>query len=98
MLFFILSFLFGAVLGLRFDIRILIPAMLLAWAVTLGSGMAAGHGWGAMALQLALVTVVLQLSYLFGIGLRHGIRALRVPRRQGWPGRVQSQPVRSGLG
>lgn len=78
----ILSSLTGVVLGLRFKVLILVPAMVLVAAVTIGIGIAHGDGLWSLLLETVLTITALQVGYLGGtivhfviVGARH-IRAL----------------------
>ena len=81
----ILSALAGVVLGLRFKVLILVPAMVLIVPVTLGIGISYGDGFWSLLLETILTITALQLGYLGGtiahfviVGIRH-IRALPRP-------------------
>jgi hypothetical protein len=63
----ILAFLSAMGLALRFNVVILVPAMLVGWILTLVGGFITAGPGGSNALQLALVALSLQLGYLAGI-------------------------------
>jgi hypothetical protein len=56
----------GVVLGLRFKVFVLAPAMLLATAVTIASGIMRGHAPSFVALATLGTLVSLQIGYLVG--------------------------------
>jgi hypothetical protein len=77
----ILSTLTGAILGMRFKIFILVPAIVLLAAFALGIGIARGDGLESFLLALALGITALQIGYLGGAVTRFVIAGARVPRR-----------------
>jgi hypothetical protein len=72
--FIILSTLTGAVLGLRFKVLILVPAIVLVAAVTLGVGITHGDGLGSLLLAMLLAITGLQMGYFGGTVTRLVIR------------------------
>ncbi len=62
----IISLLAGALLGLRFKVLILVPAIIFTFISTLGLGI--GHGDGIWSILLAIVFAVtaVQMGYLGG--------------------------------
>lgn len=72
--------LIGAVMGLRFRVLILVPAMGLALPVTVVSGIIQGASLGHVFLAATLAIVGLQVGYLAGIGVRHLLVLARVGR------------------
>jgi hypothetical protein len=85
MLHFLLGLLFGAVLGLRFDVLILLPATLLAWGLTVVAGLATGAPLQAMVLDGVVVTIALQAGYLFGTLFRRALLSLQLRRQRAVP-------------
>jgi hypothetical protein len=76
----IISLLAGMVLGQRFKVLILLPAIGFAVIVAIGAGIAQGdHFWSIVLLAVA-VTVALQIGYLLGTGIRSFIVAGRASR------------------
>ncbi len=67
MLLAILGLLCGLVLGLRFDVLILLPAILLGWFVAMADGLIAGGGAGSIAIGMAVAAIALQAGYLLGV-------------------------------
>jgi len=70
-----ISFLIGVVLGLRFKVFILVPAIGLALAMVAVNG--AGDGTWQLAGTMVLVATFLQLGYLGGVILQFGVCATR---------------------
>ena len=72
----VIGILAGAVLGLRFTVLVLVPAIiagcaLAAFAFTLGDGIVDPlENLSALSLVLVAVVVSLQIGYLCGVGLR----------------------------
>ena len=56
----------GAGLGLRFKVLVLVPAIVVAVVLVAGIGITHGDGGWAVAWQVVLVVVVLQMGYLVG--------------------------------
>jgi hypothetical protein len=67
----ILSLLAGLVLGQRFRVLVLLPAIALALLVAVGDGMARADGIWWTALMAAAAVTALQIGYLIGLGIRH---------------------------
>jgi hypothetical protein len=81
MLLAILGLLCGLVLGLRFDVLILLPAILLGWFVAMADGLIAGGSAGSIAVGMAVAAIALQAGYLFGVAAQWvvGLNGLRQP-------------------
>jgi hypothetical protein len=62
----IVSILVGALLGLRFRVFILVPAITFALALVIGVGVAREAGIWWIALEMVVVATALQLGYLGG--------------------------------
>jgi hypothetical protein len=78
---FFISFLVGAVLGQRFRVFILLPAMSLALICTITAGIARAQDVWSIAMAAVCVTTALQIGYLIGTGIRCLIAADRPARR-----------------
>jgi hypothetical protein len=63
----LLEFLGALVLAFRFNVFILLPAVLLGWMLVLISGITAGNSGASIAFHMVLVAIVLQVGYLAGI-------------------------------
>ncbi len=74
MVFFIIGAIAGILLGLRFKVFVLVPAILLAMVVIIRSS----HGLKVIALTLFGTVVLLQIGYIVG-------RVLRVMAREHLP-------------
>src|ERR1700692_3151683 len=66
----ILGFLGAIVLAFRFNVVILLPAILVGWMLALTSGVMNASSGASIAFQMALVAVALQLGYVAGIVLK----------------------------
>jgi|SRR5450631_2365513 hypothetical protein len=79
----VLSLIFGAALGLRFNVLILLPAILLS--LTLNAGIAAAQGYGLWdtLLATALSITGIQIGFLGGFSSRYFITAWRSPPLRG---------------
>jgi hypothetical protein len=60
----------GIALGQRLQVLSLVPAIPVALAVTVGTGLSAGHDFPSIALTATAVAIVLQVGYLLGVGLQ----------------------------
>jgi hypothetical protein len=74
MLLTIFGFLCGAVLSFRFDVRILLPATLLGWLLAFVGGLLTVAPVLSILTVMAMLTVALQLGYMFGICMQWGAR------------------------
>jgi len=63
----ILGSLGGILLAFRFNVIVLLPAILLGWMVALVDGVVTASSGASTALQMALVAVALQFGYMAGI-------------------------------
>jgi hypothetical protein len=77
----IVSTLVGAVLGMRFRVFILVPAIVVGCLAAICGHVAFRVGLGATFAAVALIAVGLQIGYLGGIATRFVIAATRVARR-----------------
>jgi hypothetical protein len=81
----ILSFLTGTVLGMRFRVMVLIPAITCALAIAVAIGVFRQHTVGSVALIAAATVTSLQIGYMAGIAIRHFLAAVRTPGRRDAP-------------
>jgi hypothetical protein len=74
----LLSLLTGAVLGMRFKVFILPPAIFVIGASILAIEVATSHtaGWAVIVAAAAVTT--LQIGYLCGVGVRHAVALARL--------------------
>jgi hypothetical protein len=77
----ILGFLGAVVLSFRFNMFVLLPAIVLGWALVLVAGLLHASSATSIALQMVMVAVVLQLGYVAGIVAKW---ALLASRRGSW--------------
>jgi hypothetical protein len=73
------SLLLGVVLGQRFTVLILAPAMAIALVLAIGAGMARADTVLWIVLMAAATVISLQFGYLIGTGIRVVTRAGRLP-------------------
>jgi hypothetical protein len=73
----------GIVLGLRYKILILVPAVLFAMTIAIIIGVARADSFWAIVLTTVVLVIVIQLGYLAGIAIRAIIAAIRPPRKDG---------------
>jgi hypothetical protein len=86
----------GIVLGLRYKILILVPAVLFATVLAIAVGMGrADSFWSIVLTTVALVTAV-QLGYLAGVVIHAAIAAIRPPRKDGVSGKPDSEIAYAG--
>jgi autotransporter passenger strand-loop-strand repeat protein len=64
-----IAFLMSAGLGLRFKVRILLPAIGLAALGAMGVGVVRGDGVGTLMLTITLIAADLQIGYLLGLAM-----------------------------
>jgi hypothetical protein len=79
----LLMLLIGCVLGFRFKVLVLLPAIGLVWMAYLTVGIARSDGASAILIGGMLQAFCLQLGYLVGAMLLHGSltsRAIKIPR------------------
>ena len=75
MTFSMVSLLVGAVLGQRFQVIVLVPAVAIALVLAIGTGVTHGDtGWSIVLMGAAAATSV-QIGYLIGIGIFHVLAA-----------------------
>jgi hypothetical protein len=74
-----LGVLTGVLLGLRFTILILVPAIIVVWVFTISIDIVGGMGFWWIALDLFVVSIALQVGYVVGAALsllRHGVASV----------------------
>jgi hypothetical protein len=86
MILILMGVLVGAMLGLRFQVFVLIPVIGAALAVEVVERVAHGNGFLQLASAIALTAIALQIGYVLGIVLAAA----------GPPGRVSS-PTSAGI-
>ena len=67
----LLALLVGAVLGQRFKVLVLLPAMALALGLTAADGLAQAEPFWQVLVTAVVAFTGLQLGYLAGTGIRH---------------------------
>jgi hypothetical protein len=73
----------GIVLGLRYKILILVPAVPFAMIFAIIVGVARADSFWSIALTTVAVVTAVQLGYLAGIVIHAAIASLRPPRKEG---------------
>ena len=73
----LLVFLTGAVLGLRFKVLALVPAMGLAIVAITATGMARGYGLPAILIAGVLGLICVQIGYVGGLLTRYAMTLVR---------------------
>ena len=87
----LISLLVGAVLGMRFRVLVLLPAIFAALLAILAVGISSSINFPVIALAMVLATACLQLGYLGGVATRHVLTLARAGRIQRtWDGRAAS--------
>jgi len=76
----VLSLLVGMVLGQRFKVLVLVPAVATSLVVVLGLGIARSQSLEALGLSAIAVIVAVQIGYLLGLGIRHLLVVVRAGR------------------
>ena len=76
----LLSILFGALMGVRFKVFVLIPAIPFTLIVMLAYGMAFGTSLSRISIAIAVAVSCLQIGYIFGILARYGTTLAREAR------------------
>jgi len=77
----LLVFLAGAVLGLRFKVLALVPAMGLAIIAIAATGMARGYGVPAILIAAVLGLICVQIGYIGGLLTRYAMTLARAGSR-----------------
>jgi hypothetical protein len=73
----LISLLAGMVLGQRFKVLAVVPAMAAWLLVAIGFGIAFSEGFGRTVLLAALSVASLQIGYLAGVAIRYSLAATR---------------------
>ena len=76
----LLATLLGAVLGMRFKVFILIPAIGFALIVILADGIARGTSVSGILIAAVIASSCLQIGYILSIITRYGIALARAGR------------------
>ena len=79
----LLSLLTGAVLGMRFKVLVLVPAMAGALATAIAVEIFRQQGLASMILVSAATVSLLQIGYLAGIVILSGLATARISARGG---------------
>jgi hypothetical protein len=81
----LLSFLTGTVLGMRFRVLVLVPAIACALPTAVAVGIFREHAFGSVILVAAATVTCLQIGYMAGIAVRHFLAAARMSGRRDAP-------------
>jgi len=73
----LISLLAGMVLGQRFKVLALVPAMVVSLLAAIGVEIVRHGGLGPTVLMAALAVASLQIGYLAGVGIRYALAATR---------------------
>lgn len=73
----LISLLAGMVLGQRFKVLAVVPAIAASSMVAIGFGIAHFEGLGRTVLLAALAVASLQIGYLVGVAIRYSLAAAR---------------------
>jgi hypothetical protein len=73
----LINLLAGMVLGQRFKVLALVPAIAVSLLVAIGAGIAHSRGPGPTILLAALAVASLQIGYLAGLGIRYALASAR---------------------
>jgi uncharacterized membrane protein len=71
----IVSLLFGAVLGHRFNVLALAPAFLIVLILVIAIGFARAETAWSIVLMAASAVASVQIGYFMGVGVRYGLAA-----------------------
>jgi len=89
----ILGLLCGIVLSARFDVLILLPAILLGWFLAVVGGLVMGSTVTSILFGMVLVATALQGGYVLGVVGQWALRSHRaLPQR--WPEKATAAPDR----
>ena len=84
----ILGSLGATMLAFRFNVIILLPAILLGWMVAFVNGVVTASSGASIAFQMALVAVALQVGYVGGFVVKWAVLASRRRHESGKPAMV----------
>jgi hypothetical protein len=73
----LISLLAGMVLGQRFKVLAVVPALAASLLLATGFGIAHSEGLGRTVLLAALAVASLQIGYLVGVAIRYSLAAAR---------------------
>jgi hypothetical protein len=73
----LITLLAGMVLGQRFKVLAVVPAIAVSSLVAAGFGIAHSEGLGRTVLLAALAVASLQIGYLVGVAIRYSLAAAR---------------------
>lgn len=76
----LLAFLLGAVLGMRFKVFILIPAIGLIFIAILAGAIACGSGMASTLIAAVLASSSLQIGYVLGTIAQYSVALARAER------------------
>ena len=79
----LLSFLIGAVLGLRFKVLVLVPAIAGTLPIAVAVEISHQQGLASIILVSAAAVALLQIGYLAGIVVHRGLAPGRISAREG---------------
>jgi hypothetical protein len=88
----LLSFLIGAVLGMRFKVLVLVPAIAGTLPIAVAIEISHQQGLASIILVSAATVALVQIGYLAGIAVHRGLATARISAREG-----SSLPVRKLL-
>ena len=91
MLLTILGLLCGMVLSVRFDVLILLPAILLGWLLAVAGGLIVGSTGMSIIFGMVMVAAALQGGYVLGIVGQWALRSHRA-LPQSWPEKTVAAP------
>jgi hypothetical protein len=81
-----IGILVGTLFGLRFKVFVLVPVIVLAWAIIAVIGVANGYGGWKLAAALTIIAISIQMGYLCG-------SALCSLARTAWTSRERAAPM-----
>ena len=87
----IIGVMVGILLGLRYKILILVPAVLSAMTLPIMVGVVRADSFWSIVLTTVALVIAVQLGYLAGIVIHAAIAAIRPPRKDGGNGKPSSE-------
>lgn len=88
------SFLVGALLGQRFKVMVLMPAITIVLVLAVGTGVTLDYTAWSIVLTAAAASTSLQIGYLIGIGIHHVLMAALSSRSSPLTSHTGSTPAR----
>jgi hypothetical protein len=79
----IITVVVGIVLGLRYKVLILVPAVMFAMLFAIMVGIARADNFWSIVLTMVVLGTAVQLGYLAGVVIRAAIASIRSPRDGG---------------